>query len=53
MDRFYLGIICASAALLVAAIIAAAPSMKSDADGSNPVLRLVQPPPKFPATPDR
>jgi hypothetical protein len=53
MDRFYLGIICASAALLVAAIIAAAPSMKSDADGSNPVLRLVQPPPKQPATLDR
>jgi len=53
MDRFYLGLICASAALLVGAIIAVSPSIKSDADSSNPVVRLLQPSPQRPATPHR
>jgi hypothetical protein len=44
MDRFYLAIICASTVVLVGAIIAVSPSMKSDADRPKAVLRLVQPP---------
>jgi len=49
----WIGSIWASAALLVGAIIAASPSIKSDADSSNPVVRLLQPSPQRPATPHR
>jgi len=43
MDRFFLVLICAGAALLIAAAIAIAPTTTRDATPKKPVLRLVEP----------
>jgi hypothetical protein len=43
MERFFLSVICASAALLVAAFVATNPMAKADSQSAQaPVLRLVQ-----------
>jgi len=42
MERFFLSILCVSAALLVAAFVAANPIMVADSQSDAPVLRIVQ-----------
>jgi len=42
MERFFLSILCVSAALLVAAFVATNPIMVADSQSDAPVLRLVQ-----------
>jgi len=42
MERFFLSIMCASVALLVAAFVATNPIVAADSQSEAPVLRLVQ-----------
>ena len=42
MERFFLSIMCVSAALLVAAFVATNPIAVADSQSDAPVLRLVQ-----------
>jgi hypothetical protein len=42
MERFFLSIMCASAALLVVAVCAANPIMVANNQSEPPVLRLIQ-----------
>jgi hypothetical protein len=42
MERFFLSVICVSAALLVAAVLATNPVVADGQSSQTPVLRLVQ-----------